>query len=843
MFHAPTSETKQQSDSPRTQLQPGYAPMRGRQQLAHLHSTYGNQAVLRMLSRTAPAMQTKLTVNRPGDPFEQEADRVADQVMRMPAPALSIQRKCTGCEEEEKLQRKCAECEEEEKKGELHRKETNAGPQFAPPSVHQVLNSPGHPLDPATRAFMEPRFGRDFNAVRIHTDRPAAESAQAVSALAYTSGDHIVFGAGQYSPAGADGRRLLAHELVHVVQQSNTIRRACDLALVGARPDPVFFPKQAKLADVFSGGSTLKKGSTEKEAIGLIQQALSDICFDEGIWGPNKDGVDRTFAGDTEKAVQAFQKSETLPDTGEVEKDTLRCLDETRSKRTVPCKTGVAVKPEDLLIEKQRAGGTDEDIFFERGDKTLDVTNQGKIAKVAVAQKDKPVTLTGFESEDELLDFGDKLADERVKAVSAELKKDGQGDDDAKLRKPDPQPQASTGVLSYRDRRKVKIIPAGGPKPADCKTIPAGWAHPDFGPCDAATEPLVIKAIDRGVKLMTDAIDALKPGDATAEKAVADRFGDKKHLPVIKTKLTTWKGHLDMFVRGHHECTNACHSACVGTGAYTDGSKDTFLCEAIIRGLTDPAKDEDALLLVHEAGHGALGTKDVAYDNTRLLSLIQKDFSLAEINTDSFVLLIQCLNGIVINGMGCTVPMPGDTFTGMAPGPVAGPAGPLEKSQEALAWLERWMDFVWQDVNNLYAAVVKARKAGKWDPDDSDEMNRMDLLAKDFGLHRPEGSPAPTMREETEVAAIHDRFFRLSQLTEKSKARDFKRDDAASPEWKEAPPQVVVNKAFFDLKTARERVRFLVDLLVKAQPDISAAAAPAYIAFTADDAVKWFNKP
>jgi Domain of unknown function (DUF4157) len=244
MLHAPTSETKPQShpspsqaiagpdSSARAPVTAGYAPrqavsslpaaspMRSQQQLARLHSTYGNQAVLRMLSQSAPVIQTKLAVNKAGDEFEQEADRVADQVMRMTAPVPSIQRKCSSCAaEEEKVQRKCAECEEEEKQTGLQRKEADASPQFAPPSVHDVLNSPGQPLDPGTRAFMEPRFGYDFSGVRVHRDAKAAGSAAAVNALAYTVGRSVVFGVGQYAPQSNSGRRLIAHELAHVIQQ------------------------------------------------------------------------------------------------------------------------------------------------------------------------------------------------------------------------------------------------------------------------------------------------------------------------------------------------------------------------------------------------------------------------------------------------------------------------------------------------------------------------------------------------------------------------------------------------------------------------------------------------
>lgn len=91
-----------------------------------------------------------------------------------------------------------------------------------PPIVHEVLQSPGQPLDPDTRAFFEQLFGHDFSNVRVHTSAPATESARAVGALAYTIGSDIVFGAGQYARGSLEGRRLLSHELCHVVQQVNS---------------------------------------------------------------------------------------------------------------------------------------------------------------------------------------------------------------------------------------------------------------------------------------------------------------------------------------------------------------------------------------------------------------------------------------------------------------------------------------------------------------------------------------------------------------------------------------------------------------------------------------------
>ena len=97
--------------------------------------------------------------------------------------------------------------------GKLDSKEASA-------SMHAGLMSPGQPLDSATKAFFEPRFGHDFSQVRVHTNARAAEAARLVHALAFTTGPDVVFGAGQHSPHTEPGRRLLAHELAHVVQQS-----------------------------------------------------------------------------------------------------------------------------------------------------------------------------------------------------------------------------------------------------------------------------------------------------------------------------------------------------------------------------------------------------------------------------------------------------------------------------------------------------------------------------------------------------------------------------------------------------------------------------------------------
>jgi outer membrane protein OmpA-like peptidoglycan-associated protein len=110
-------------------------------------------------------------------------------------------------------------------------------PGIAPPIVHQALRSPGHPVDAATRAIMEPHLGRDLSHVLVHTGAEAAQSAAAVNASAYTVGRDIVFAEGRYAPTTGSGARLIAHELAHTIQQSGAPARPEHLT-VGEPNDP-----------------------------------------------------------------------------------------------------------------------------------------------------------------------------------------------------------------------------------------------------------------------------------------------------------------------------------------------------------------------------------------------------------------------------------------------------------------------------------------------------------------------------------------------------------------------------------------------------------------------------
>ncbi|MEZ4734075.1 MAG: DUF4157 domain-containing protein [Caldilineaceae bacterium] len=153
----------------------------------------------------------------------------------------------------------------------------------APPLVHQVLNSPGQPLTPTTRHWMEARLGHDFSQVRVHADSTAAASAQAVQARAYTVGQQVVFGAGAYAPATPAGQQLLAHELTHVIQQhghrsGGASSPAGDL-VIGAVDDPLEREAAAVAYTVTQSGAA----RLQRHASALHLQRLPDMPAAQGL--------------------------------------------------------------------------------------------------------------------------------------------------------------------------------------------------------------------------------------------------------------------------------------------------------------------------------------------------------------------------------------------------------------------------------------------------------------------------------------------------------------------------------------------------------------------------------
>jgi outer membrane protein OmpA-like peptidoglycan-associated protein len=189
-------------------------------------------------------VQAKLQIGKPGDKYEQEADRVADTIMRMSSQTTSP---VVGRDGQSVVQRLCIECTAEISTTDEN-EEDEQGIVIQTRSVHSEgarsvaldaagineLNGGGEPLKAFTRSFFEPRFGHDFRNVLVHSDARADRLARSVNARAFTYGRHIVFRAGEYEQETSTGRHLLAHELTHTIQQGASPFVDSDLSAANA---------------------------------------------------------------------------------------------------------------------------------------------------------------------------------------------------------------------------------------------------------------------------------------------------------------------------------------------------------------------------------------------------------------------------------------------------------------------------------------------------------------------------------------------------------------------------------------------------------------------------------
>ncbi len=292
-------------------------------------------------ARKKTLLQRKLTMGAGNDPLEREADQIAGQVMAMPAAAA------VGTTSPR-----------------IQRASQQAGSmEIVPASVDRILAGPGKPFDAALQQDMEQRFGHDFSRVRVHTGAAAAQSAREVSAHAYTVGHGIVFGAGQFVPGTSDGRRLIAHELTHVLQQSGG-------GMAGDRLKTVSYPLlQRDLA--------LEPTNPNAQEVNLTAQQIRDaINFNrrrydaentrliQGVVGAPQTG---TFDAETIRLIARYQDDFGLtPADGKVGPDTFDQLTaELQAERVddQTCLTLFNVSDPAIPLDIRVAGPGRADIF------------------------------------------------------------------------------------------------------------------------------------------------------------------------------------------------------------------------------------------------------------------------------------------------------------------------------------------------------------------------------------------------------------------------------------------------------------------------------------------------
>lgn len=333
--------------------------------ILHLQRTISNQDVQKLIR--SGALQTKLMVGQPEDKYEQEADRVAEAVIRMiefdplhqPIKFLQVRKPPIQSLE--------------------------VAPDFETRINH--LSGRGQPLPESVRAFFEPRFGYDFSRVRIHTDVQSSELARVLNARAFTVGQDVVFGAGQYAPWTILGRRLLAHELVHVIQQTDRRialgERPGYLQCATSRLTSPLFADDTVLQAVFRGEQALQRGY-KGPAVKKIQQALIEAGFPLPVYGADSD-----FGGETEAAVLNYQRAHGLEANGIIGTTTLGSLDALFS---TPPTTTPEISARDVIDER------------------IDVVAQKAILRMRSRSPDRAYELLSFIKKDQLRGFvGDDL--------------------------------------------------------------------------------------------------------------------------------------------------------------------------------------------------------------------------------------------------------------------------------------------------------------------------------------------------------------------------------------------------------------------------------------------------
>jgi hypothetical protein len=246
---------------------------------------WGNQAAQRQLR--SQGLQPKLFLNRPGDRYEQDADHLAEQVMRRSRLSLPCQAVAEENAESPQTESIMGVKGELKSEGEeplqtepfIQRPANDRlkTPPDTQPFLHDVIHSPSRPLDATTLMFMEPRFNHDFSHVRIHTDNKAAELAHAVRTQAFALGRDIVFGPGRYAPYTFSGRLLLAHELSHVIQAEQNSGDPSRIPL--RRQTDMYFESKYGLDSALTNNTILADSAVSGHAYPAVCSGGCDVEF------------------------------------------------------------------------------------------------------------------------------------------------------------------------------------------------------------------------------------------------------------------------------------------------------------------------------------------------------------------------------------------------------------------------------------------------------------------------------------------------------------------------------------------------------------------------------------
>ena len=461
------------------------------------------------------------------------------------------------------------------------------------------------------------------------------------------------------------------------------------------------------------------------------------------------------------------------------------------------------------------AAATTTSVFFDKDSATLSPAEEAKLAAFAVIPP-AFIRLKGYSSEEET--GRPVLVDNRIATVANKLT--AQSPLLALMGGPTRSPDLAAGIgrLDYRQVRRVEILVAGA---ASSQPNCAAGADVDPGPAPNAFTTAYDVAT---TTLLPNATSALaSPRSSPAKEALA-LFGGPSKAGRVKTGLDKIAAHfpnmrphipLNDPAPGGHRVINACEGDVL---AYNSGEGPGARMTVGPRWLADPDPVSRAMVLIHEASHGASGllTEDRAYSWQRLLAFLTPAEALR--NADSFTQLVR-----LIHDPGA----PGASRTDVA---AALPAARRAAALEAIAWLEQWLVQARLELRTLYSAANNATKHRAWQPDDEwYRDNVMGHVAARFGLTAP---PAvPSADDQASIAGIYDRLF---QLRVAITSQNLTLEPGSPSAWAAGPGDRVTLSPSLLRAAKLSKIRQLLPLIVEAATFIESGRKPAYVGLVRD---------
>ncbi len=823
----------------------------------------------------APAIHfKKLEVGEPDDPFEREADDVADRLMRSAQPF--VQRKCAECEKEDE--------EKVQKKPQLQMKAGSGQVTTVQPWVQQQIEASrggGQRLPDKTRNFMESGIGSSFENVNIHTDANAVKMNRELGARAFTVGNDIFFNSGQYSPTSGDGQQLLAHELAHTVQQTGIIspkvQRVCvntpstapSSGMSGCSTETSRPAHPNAEVDFNSGMSSLD--ATDQASLATVAAKWHADARNDAV---RIDGFSSCDGGTTSNwklscsrvnAVETELKAPTggspgIPATatflkfahGETEEFSTTTPEDNRKGQVtlqpVPSSVPATVPGAgsgDFKI-KRVPSSSQSKIFFEGGKAILTADAKTQIDNLK-ASSPGAVRLIGFASMEEPT----SLAQDRADAVKARLTSSPNA---VTVSSAVGNAAATSTRSDFARARSVEILTGSAtPTTLDCDAVVPGSSppvkvNPPTAPCstmDPATETDFQSALVVANNAMTAAMKAINPADSKHDPALITKFFGNTN-PSTLTTLATNMGKLQTHVSGLPAITS-CGGQC-DTGGCESGSTIAYnndvdaastmtLCVPVFKGmhLNDQARN-----LIHESAHGTSplggptnptkGTKDLAYRHERMIFHLSPADRLR--NSDSYALFALFAKETQDTGnpsatpAGISTPAQ-DSITGVRDKPA------LER---ALAELEKRLTWSSDHSNQMFGQAQDV-KDGKITWAQSWAEDYMKKAATLFPVRAPSSPPAPpnkpNMDDMAKLAAIVERYKIMK--FEVRRNLTITGIPAGIISWPKAAngfasDTLQVGPDFFNA-TPENQVSLLLENLARSTPDVEAAFIPAYVSF------------